>query len=251
MPNKSMSQKEVRRLLLRQAGVTADLSRYPDRLTVTSQSEDSLPVDRDKNYLYLEGVITADAEFFRMFGIPALDAVSVRDGLAELSGDLTIFINSPGGEIPEGAAIRTAIMDRAATDKVRTVASGWVASMAVPILLGANDGIYINEMGIIMVHRASTAIYGDCNDMLEAADLLEKLDKMDAKLIGKRVGGTEKALEYIDAETYFSPDEALEVGLVDGLWEEQLEAEKETPRAEAKRITAERIEKIRKVVQRN
>lgn len=129
--------------------------------------------------------------------------------------DVTVTLNSPGGDFFEGVAIYN--MLRQHPHKVTVNVVGLAASAASVIAM-AGDQINIAEAGFVMIHNAWAAAIGNRHDMRAAADILEPFDKAMATLYAKRTGESlETVAEWMDKETWFSGDSAVEVGLADAI----------------------------------
>jgi ATP-dependent protease ClpP protease subunit len=128
---------------------------------------------------------------------------------------ITVRINSPGGDVFEGVAIYNALKTHPATINVQI--DSLAASIATVIAM-AGDTITISDTGMMMVHNASGVCFGEASDMRNLADLLDKI--RDVQMIGaySRTGMTPDQLKAImDAETWYSPQEAIDAGWADAI----------------------------------
>ncbi|MBZ0123638.1 MAG: Clp protease ClpP [Roseovarius sp.] len=131
------------------------------------------------------------------------------------SRDVRVEINSPGGDFFEGVAIYNAL--RAHPHKVSVRILG-VAASAASVIAMAGDDIQIGKAGFLMIHNAWAMTIGNRHDMAEAARILEPFDAAMASVYAERSGQDQtKAAEWMDAETWFGGDAAVEVGLADSL----------------------------------
>jgi ATP-dependent Clp protease protease subunit len=103
---------------------------------------------------------------------------------------LHLRINSPGGDVFEGRAIRTHIAQFAG----KTIAhiDGLAASAATTIADGA-DEIEIVDGGFYMIHNGWTICYGNKHELRKTADLLEKVDGAIVADYAKRTGKTSRS----------------------------------------------------------
>lgn len=146
----------------------------------------------------------------------------MREELRMAGGDsLTIRISSPGGSVLEGFAIMDALA--AYPGEVTTFGVGYVASIASVILL-AGDKVKMAENAFLMVHNPWSYMEGDADELRKQADILEKMEMQIADVyaqsIAKRKGKSYKsalalALQYMEAETWFTAEEALKAGFID------------------------------------
>jgi len=152
-------------------------------------------------------------------------------GLRELSNEISrsgadnimIQINSPGGSVTEGQAIAAFIKGFPA--KIDTNGIGLVASIATTILLSGEE-VSLAEGTWFMIHNPWTFVGGEADDLRETADLLDRMQSQladiyvnaiekNGKLINKSKEETKtQVLEWMDSETWFTAQEALEAGFI-------------------------------------
>ena len=100
--------------------------------------------------------------------------LNVKELLADIGDkDVDIHINSGGGDVFAGFAIHN--MLRNTKGKKTVYIDGNAASIASVIAM-AGDEIVMPENAFIMIHRASSAVWGNAEDMKKLADTLEKID---------------------------------------------------------------------------
>lgn len=134
--------------------------------------------------------------------------------LAELSPKpLDIRIDSTGGDVYEGFAIASAIQryegdTHAYVDGIAASAASYIALMA--------DRVTMNDYAMIMIHNAWTIAIGNRNELRELADRLEYIDGSIARIIEARSALTlDEVTAAMDAETWYSGEDALEAGMAD------------------------------------
>lgn len=129
--------------------------------------------------------------------------------------DVTVNINSPGGNVFEGIAIYNQLREHKGNVTVKVLG---LAASAASFIAMAGDTIQIAKSGFIMIHNVFVAAIGDKHDMREIANTLETVDKvlievyedrsnLDAKEIGKMM----------DKETWINGTKAVEDGFADSL----------------------------------
>ncbi len=131
-------------------------------------------------------------------------------------GDQEVYvdINSPGGDFFEGVAIYNAL--RAHPQKVTVRILGLAASAASVIAM-AGDEIQIGKAGFTMIHNAWVVAIGNRHDLAEAAKVMEPFDDAMATVYSERAGVKKaKAAEWMDNETWFNGEQAVQAGLADG-----------------------------------
>jgi ATP-dependent protease ClpP protease subunit len=144
------------------------------------------------------------------FGVSA-EALA-RD-IAALDDDraLNVRINSPGGNIFDGVAILNAL--RGHPGKVTTIVDGLAASAASFIAMGG-DEIVMNRDAEMMVHKGHGLVMGGADDMRKQAELIDRLNEKIAGIYADKAGGSVADwLAIMDAETWYSADEAVSAGL--------------------------------------
>jgi ATP-dependent protease ClpP protease subunit len=162
-----------------------------------------------------------------------LTAKRFRDDLAGLGdvSEIVVRINSPGGEVFDGFAIYTALKEHKA--RVVVHVDGLAASIASVIAM-AGDEIVVGTGAMFMVHSPWTIAIGDSDDMRSVAEML---DKTEVGLVDAYVARTGQARatveEWMQGETWFTRDEAIEAGLADRRADAAAAAEKDEGTSEA------------------
>ena len=129
--------------------------------------------------------------------------------------DITIYINSPGGEITSGMAIYDT-MNYIKSD-VSTICIGMAASMAAFLLSSGEKGKrFILPNSEVMIHQPLGGVQGQATDIKIASDRILKIKNKINKILSKNTGNNIKQIE-IDTErdNYINSKEALEYGIVD------------------------------------
>ncbi|CAM3431938.1 head maturation protease, ClpP-related [Tsukamurella hominis] len=144
-------------------------------------------------------------------GIAARDFV--RDLVALDVDEITVRINSPGGDVYDALAITNALRSHRA--RIVTVVEGLAAS-AASIIAMAGDEVVICRNAELMIHDARGACLGTGPEMAEYAVWLNKVSDNLATVYADRAGGTaDEWRAAMHAETWYSADEAVEAGLAD------------------------------------
>lgn len=158
--------------------------------------------------LYIYDVIDA---YWGVSAQSVVDAVNAA-GDAET---LNVYINSPGGDVFEGRAIMAAI----SRFKGATIAhiDSLCASAATSIALACGE-VRMSDGAFFMIHNASGLVWGDKSDMRETADLLEKVEGSIVNDYTKKTGkDATEVVAWMDAETWFTAQEALDNGFIDSI----------------------------------
>lgn len=153
----------------------------------------------------------------------AVDAGSFVKDLAKLKAPrLLVRINSPGGSVFDGLAIYNALRRHPAAVEVRV--EGLAASIASVIAL-AGDSVRIEPSAFMMIHNAWALVIGSATELVEMAATLEKIDGQLRAIYSKKTGRPEAEFaELMAAETWLTAAEALELGLVDAVLEDDSDA---------------------------
>lgn len=144
-------------------------------------------------------------------------AQALTTALAEAGDNTTIHlhINSPGGDVFEARAMAAALV--AHKGKVVSHIDGMAASAATYLALAANE-VRMTDGGLFMVHNSWTLAMGDKAELLKTADLLDKIDQTIAANYTAKTGADLATVQaWMDAETWFTAQEALDAKFIDGI----------------------------------
>lgn len=149
-------------------------------------------------------------------------ASDVAKALGAVRGErVTLRVNSPGGDVFDGVAIYNLL--RGHPGGVDVVVDGLAASAASFIAM-AGETVTMAPHTRMMIHDAIGFAYGNAADMRELADLLDDVSTNIASIYADRSGGSvEDFRALMLAETWLSPEEALDLGLIDSTGEEDVE----------------------------
>jgi len=170
-------------------------------------------VDSDGSELILEGVIASES----WWG-DEVTPQAFRDELKNIQGNLTVVINSPGGDVFAGVQIYNALKNRG---NVTIRVDGLAASIA-SIIAMAGDKIIMSPGSLMMVHKPSMMTWGNSNDMSKAKEVLDTIETELLDIYVSRTGlSLEKVVELVTNETWFGGKEAVELGFADVAKEEK------------------------------
>lgn len=143
----------------------------------------------------------------------AIDAKLVRTNLENVTDDIVIKLNSPGGDVFQGIEIYNFLKDH--PSKVTVEVTGEAASAATFILAGANK-VIMNTGTTMMIHEASTWTYGNKADIQKTLGALETIDQSLIDIYVEQTGQTaEQITDWMAKEKWFTADEAVEYGFAD------------------------------------
>lgn len=146
----------------------------------------------------------------------------VSDQLDEITdNEVTVRISSGGGYVSDGLAIFNLL--RNSKKDVRVEIIGQAYSIASVIAMAGNK-VYIAQFADMMLHPAWTFTEGNADDLRKTADELDAISKeiFNTYLTRSKVKDNEDTIQkYFDDETYIKAAECVELGLCDGILEEQ------------------------------
>ena len=146
-----------------------------------------------------------------------IDAGEFVKALSEITAKtIHLRINSPGGSVFDAEAIQTALQQH----KARVVAhiDGMAASAATYVALAA-DEVEMSDGAMFMIHNAWTFAFGNASELVDTAALLEKIDANLLRDYQAKTGASaEQIKQWMDAETWFTAQEALTNGFVDRIY---------------------------------
>lgn len=157
----------------------------------------------------------------------AVDSAMVATKLAELektSKKINVFINSKGGEVFSGMAIYNAL--RYSKADITIYVTGLAASIAGVIALCGRP-LYMSPYSRLMLHQVSGGAFGGVKALKETAEVMESIQNSVAGMIAQRCKMTEKEVadKYFDGtDHWLTAQEAVEMGLADGLFETEVPA---------------------------
>ncbi|RJR40795.1 MAG: Clp protease ClpP [Desulfobacteraceae bacterium] len=151
-------------------------------------------------------------------GFPFNDAGELVKTISDMRGKrITVRINSPGGDIFDAVSVFNALSAHDA--KVTTRAEALAAS-AASIILMAGKEVQAYESAMIMLHEPWVLIAGNRFDMIEMADLLEKISGIMVDIYWKHSTVTKKELQdMLKNETWMTAAEAKKKGFVNTVLE--------------------------------
>jgi len=166
--------------------------------------------------LEIKATANGEAEL-HIYGVIGKEENNPKDLISRLksikSETLHVHINSPGGDLFTGHAIY-GIIKNFKGHKI-TYIDGLAAS-AASIIAMAGDKVVMPRNTLLMIHNASTVIYGDSQEFAKAAETLEKMNATMQTVYHDKTGMAHSEIAtMMNNETWFTADEALKLGFVD------------------------------------
>ena len=136
-----------------------------------------------------------------------------KSDLLSTSGNITVWINSPGGDVFAAAQIYNMLMDY--TGKVTVKIDGLAASAASVIAMAGGE-VYMSPVSMLMIHNPATIAIGDSEEMLRAKALLDEVKESIINAYELKSGLSRVKLSHLmDAETWMNANKAIELGFAD------------------------------------
>lgn len=175
--------------------------------TVTNQETQETVTERT---LFLNGTI-AEESWFDDDVTPQI----FKDELNSGSGDITVWINSPGGDCIAAAQIYNMLMDYKGNV---TVKIDGIAASAVSVIAMAGTKVLVSPVSMLMIHNPMTVAYGNSAEMQKAIDMLGSVKDSILNAYEIKTGLSRTKLSHLmDAETWMDANKAIELGFADEL----------------------------------
>ena len=168
-------------------------------------AEDGQPEER---VLELYGTIAEESWFDdditpRMF----------KDELNAGSGDVTVWINSPGGDCIAASQIYTMLMDYKGNV---TVKIDGIAASAASVIAMAGTKVLMAPTALMMIHNPMTGAFGDHEDLQKAIEILNEVKESIINAYEIRTNLSRAKLSHLmSSETWMNAKKAIELGFAD------------------------------------
>lgn len=173
--------------------------------TVTNQETQEAVTERT---LFLNGTI-AEESWFDDDVTPQL----FKDELNSGTGDITVWINSPGGDCVAAAQIYNMLMDYKGSV---TVKIDGIAASAASVIAMAGTKVLVSPVSMLMIHNPMTVAFGNSVEMQKAIDMLASVKDSILNAYEIKTGLSRTKLSHLmDAETWMDANKAIELGFAD------------------------------------
>lgn len=166
--------------------------------------------DGDDRTLYLDGVIAEETWLS--------DDVTPEAFRAELfagDGDVTVYINSPGGCVVAASQIYTMLMEYPGNVSIKI---DGIAASAASVIAMAGTRVLMAPTALMMVHNPLSAVVGDAAEMEKAIAMLNEVKDSIITAYEIKTGlPRDELARMMDAETWISANRAVELGFADGI----------------------------------
>jgi len=165
----------------------------------------------DDRCLYLNGAIADEAWGFGDDVTPQ----AFKSELLSGAGDITVWINSPGGDVFAAAQIYTMLKEY--PGKVTVKIDGMAASAASVIAM-AGDEILMSPVSYMLIHNPATIAIGDGAEMLRTKAMLDEIKEGIVNAYESKTKMPRAQIsQLMDAESCFNAKKAVELGFADGI----------------------------------
>jgi len=149
-----------------------------------------------------------------------------KNELFSADGDITIWINSPGGDCIAAAQIYNMLMDYKGQV---TVKIDGIAASAASVIAMAGTKVLMSPCSLIMIHNPLTVAIGDSEEMQKAISMLDEVKEsiINAYEIKTSLPRA-KLSKLMDAETWLNSNKALELGFADDIMFKDKSSENQT-----------------------
>lgn len=173
------------------------------------------------NEIILDGYISETSWYEDEAGITPK---AFKKDLESLNGDITVSINSPGGDVFAASSIYSMIKEY--KGKVTVKITG-IAASAASVVAMAGDKVLINPTGYMMIHNPSMIAVGEKTDMEIAAKALDEIKEGIINAYAKKTGKERDEIsKMMDKETWMSAQTAIEMGFADGVLYDDTQGDK-------------------------
>lgn len=160
--------------------------------------------------LFLNGTIAEESWFD--------DEVSpkiFKDELNGGNGDITVWINSPGGDCVAAAQIYNMLRDYKGNVTVKV---DGIAASAASVIAMAGDKVLMSPVSMLMIHNPMTVAYGSSDEMQKAIEMLSSVKDSIVNAYEIKTGLSRAKLSHLmDSETWMDANKAIELGFADDI----------------------------------
>ena len=172
------------------------------------KNEGELSVGAAERTLFLNGEIS-DETWYGDEVTPQL----FKDELYTGEGDITVWINSPGGDVFAAASIYNMLRDYKGHV---TVKIDGLAASAASVIAVAGDTVLVSPVAMMMIHNPATVAMGNTDDMQHAIAMLNEVKESILNAYEDKTGlSRNKLSRLMDDETWFNAKKAVELGFAD------------------------------------
>ncbi len=136
-----------------------------------------------------------------------------KDELGAGKGPITVWINSPGGDVFAAAQIYNMLMGYPYDV---TVKIDGLAASAASVIAMAGTSVEMSPVAMMMIHNPATIAIGDSEEMKKAVKMLDEVKESIMNAYEIKTGlARDKISKLMDAESWFNAKKAVELGFAD------------------------------------
>jgi ATP-dependent Clp protease protease subunit len=178
--------------------------------------------------LYLDGTI-AEESWYDDDITPAAFKADLTSG----SGDIVIWINSPGGDCVAASQIYAMLMDYPGNV---TIKIDGIAASAASVIAMAGTKVLMAPTALMMIHNPLTIAIGDTEEMQKAIAMLGEVKESIINAYEIKTGLSRSKISHLmDAETWMNANKAIELGFADAVLTDEKKAVEEVSFAFSRR----------------
>lgn len=186
--------------------------------TAKNQTDDTL----QERTLFLNGTI-AEESWFDDDVTPKLFKEELNAG----QGNITVWINSPGGDCVAAAQIYNMLMDYKGDV---TVKIDGIAASAASVIAMAGTKVYMSPVSMLMIHNPMTIAFGNKGEMEKAIHMLDEVKESIINAYEIKTGLPRVKLSHLmDSETWMDANKAVELGFADDILKRSETTDMEVP----------------------
>ena len=142
-----------------------------------------------------------------------------KDELFAGEGDITVWINSPGGDCIAASQIYSMLMDYKGNV---TVKIDGIAASAASVIAMAGTTVLMAPTALMMIHNPATMAFGDHNEMQKAIEMLSEVKESIINAYELKTGLSRAKLDHLmEDETWMNAKKAIELNFADGMLEDE------------------------------
>lgn len=136
-----------------------------------------------------------------------------KQELTSGEGDITVWINSPGGDVFAAAQIYNMLMDYKGNV---TVKIDGLAASAASVIAMAGTTVQMSPVAMMMIHNPATIAIGDSSEMRKAIEMLDEVKESIMNAYEIKTGLSRSRISHLmNAESWFNAKKAVELGFAD------------------------------------
>ncbi|HEP1835678.1 TPA: Clp protease ClpP [Streptococcus suis] len=173
---------------------------------VKNQNEEEVT----ERILFLNGTI-AEESWFDDDVTPQLFKEELNSG----SGNITVWINSPGGDCIAAVQIYNMLMEYKGDV---TVKIDGIAASAASVIAMAGTKVLMSPVSMLMIHNPMTLAFGNAGEMEKAIAMLDEVKESIINAYEIKTGLSRAKLSHLmDSETWMDANKAVELGFADDI----------------------------------